>query len=87
VHFKPKYWGDAVNLGEVQGNGTVFFLNTGEHVLAVTNDHVVGVILDRVAADPRLTVQIGNLPIDVQRQLIDRVLGWISAPCAFPKRR
>jgi hypothetical protein len=74
-YVAPIYWGNPREEGNIQGNGTVFFVNTGENTFGVTNDHVVDIIIQRVAADHGLVSQIGDLPIDIERRLIARDSG------------
>lgn len=68
------FWGTLnPHSGDTQiGNGSVFFLDCGEGVFAVTADHVYQAYLERKELEPNLICQIGNVPFAPETRLIDQ---------------
>ena len=71
-YVAPIYWGthgerDSV----VHKNGTIFFLDAGEGVFAVTADHVYQAYLEQKEKSPNIVCQLLNLPFKPEERLID----------------
>jgi hypothetical protein len=68
------FWGEpSPRAGDSQiTNGSIFFLDCGEGIFAVTADHVCQGYLKRKASTPRLVCQIGKIPFEPETRLIDR---------------
>src|SRR5713226_1491299 len=68
------FWGSLdPRRGDTQiNNGSVFFLDCGEGVFAVTADHVYEAYLKRKQQESKIICQIGNVPFAPENRLIDR---------------
>lgn len=54
-----------------RANGTICFVDTGERILGVTNEHVFQGFVKAISTDPSIICQIGAASFDPRRHLID----------------
>lgn len=67
----PIFWGDP-GAGSILGSGSIFFIECGGPVFAVTCDHVVGGWLDDKVKHPNIICQVLDLIIEPESRIIDR---------------
>jgi len=71
-YVAPFFWDNNDEDGSgVLHNGSIFFLDCGEEVFAVTANHVYQGYRTRKEKHPSTTCQIMNLPYDPENRLID----------------
>ncbi len=71
-YIAPIYWHSGSDTSQsIIHNGTIFFLNTGERLFAVTANHVYQAFLNDQCIDPSIICKVGNLTFDLNERLID----------------